>query len=120
MRLPKAKICLEDSSKITTLLDTDAEINVMIRELMKNINLAMKQGFKLELVFHTSYSCFFLCFCENVKVVIGKFKTKHPIFVVEANNHNLILGQTFLNFIKFSQKYKPDKIFGTIIYSHID
>ena len=37
---------------------------------------------------------------------------------MEAGDHDLVLGQPFLNSVKFSQEYKPDKIFGTITHLH--
>ena len=61
----------------------------------------------------------FLGLYEDVEVAIGGLKTRHPIFMVEAGDHDLVLGQLFLNSMKFSQEYKPDGIFSTIIYSHI-
>lgn len=118
MGLPKAKVCLEDGSKVMALLDTGAEINVMIRELMKEANLAIRKGPKLELVSHTSHSRLFLGLCEDVKVAIRGLKTRYPIFVVEVKDYKLVLGQPFLNFVKFSQKYKLDEIFGTITHSY--
>lgn len=39
--------------------------------------------------------------------------------MLEAGDYNLVLGQLFINFLKFSQKYKPDEIFNTIMYLHI-
>lgn len=38
----KRKVCLEKGLKIIARLDTSAEIHVMIRELVKNVNLAIK------------------------------------------------------------------------------
>ena len=116
MGSPKAKVRLEDGSKITALLDTGAEINVMTREVMEDAGLAMRQGPKLELVSHTGHSRPFLGLCEDVEVAIGGLKTRHPIFVVEAGDHDLVLGQPFLNTVKFSQDYKPDGVFGSIIH----
>ena len=118
MGSPKAKVRLEDGSKVTALLDTGAEINVMIKELMEDANLAMRRGPKLELVSHTGHSRPFLGLCEDVEVAIGGLKTRHPIFVVEIGDHDLVLGQPFLNSVKFSQEYKPDRIFGTITHPH--
>lgn len=115
---PKAKVRLEDGSKVTTLLDTGAEINVMTREVMEDKGLAIQRGPKLELVFHTSHSRLFLGLCKDVEVVIGRLKTKHPIFVVKTRDHDLVLGQPFLNSVKFSQEYKPDGIFGTITHPY--
>ena len=110
---PKAKVRLEDGSKVTAALDTGAEINVMTREVMEDAGLAIHRGPKLELVSHTCHCRFFFGFCEDVEVAIGGLKTRHLIFIVENENHNLVLGQPFLNSVKFSQKYKPDGIFGT-------
>ena len=113
----KAKVRLEDGSKVTALLDTGAEINVMTREVMEDACLAIRRSPKLELVSHTGHSCLFLGFCEDVKVAIGGLKTRHPIFVVENRDYDRVLGQPFLNSVKFSQEYKPDGIFGTITHS---
>lgn len=118
MRSSKAKVCLGDSLKVTALLDTGVEINVMTRELMEDANLTMRQGPTLELVLHTGHSRPFLDFYEEVEAAIGRLKTRHPIFVIEAGDHDLVLGQPFLNSVKFSQEYKPDGIFGTITHPH--
>lgn len=78
--------------------------------------MAIQYSSKLELVSHTSHSRHFLSFCENVEIGIGGLKTKHPIFIVEQRDYDLVLGQSFLNLIKFSQKYKPNSIFDIITY----
>ena len=102
MRSPKAKIRLKDGFKVMALLDTGAEINVMTRELMEEANLAMRKGPKLELILHMSHNQPFLRLCEDVEVAIEGLKTRHPIFVVKAEDHDLVLGQLFLNSMKFS------------------
>lgn len=56
MRSPKAKVQFEDSSKVTILLDTGVIINVIIRKLIKDADLAMKRGLKLELISYISHS----------------------------------------------------------------
>lgn len=38
--------------------------------------------------------------------------------MIKVGDHDLILGQLFLNSIKFSQEYKSDRVFGTITHSH--
>lgn len=80
----------------------------------------MREGPKLELVFHNGHSHFFLSFYEDVEVVIEGFKMRYPIFVIKASDHNIVLSQYFLNFIKFSQKYKLDRIFSIITHLYID
>ena len=116
MGSPKAKVRLEDGCKIIALLDTGAEINIMTREVMEDAGLAIRRGPKRALVSYTGHSRLFLGFCEDVEVAIGRMKTRHPIFVVEYGDHDLVLGQPFLNSVKFSQDYKPDGIFGTITH----
>ena len=113
---PKMKIRLEDGSKVTALLDTGVEINVMTREVMEDAGLAIRKGLKLELVSHTGHSQPFLGLCEDVEVAIGGLKTRHPIFVMEHGDHDLVLGQPFLHTLKFWQEYKPEGVFGTITH----
>ena len=38
--------------------------------------------------------------------------------MVEIEDYDLVLGQLFLNSVKFSQEYKSDGIFGTITHLH--
>lgn len=82
--------------------DIGAEINVITRKVMKDTELAMRQKPKLELILHTKYSLPFLNLCEDIKVAISGLKTRHLIFVIKVENHDLVLEQPFLNAIKFS------------------
>ena len=109
---------MENGFKVTALLDTGSKINVIIRELTKEANLAMRKVLKLELVSHTGHSWLFPGLCEDIGVVIGGLKTRHPIFVIETGDYELILGQPFLNPVKFSQEYTPDRIFDTITHPY--
>lgn len=56
---------------------------------MKNVELAIKQGLKLELVLYISDSQFFLSLYKNVEVVIGSLKIKHSIFLVKLKDQIL-------------------------------
>lgn len=38
---------------------------------------------------------------------------------MKIRDYNLILSQFFLNFMKFNQNYKPNKILNTITYLNI-
>lgn len=117
MGSPKIRVRREDIFKITAFLNTGTEINIITSEVIEDAGLAMQQGPKLKLVSHTWQSHLFHSFCENVEMVMGRLKIKHPIFIMEYRDHNLVLGQLFLNSMKFSQEYKPDGIFGTITHS---
>lgn len=52
----------------------------------------MRQEPKLELVSHTKYSQSFLSLCEDVEIAIEGPKTRPPIFMVEIEDHDLVLG----------------------------
>lgn len=86
---------------------------------MEDVDLAMKRGPKLELISYTGHNLPFLRLYEDIEIAIRGVQIKYLIFVVEARDYDLVLGQLFLNFVKFSQKYKPDEIFDTITYLHI-
>ena len=102
MGSPKAKIRLKDGSKITAFLNTGVEINVMTRKVIEDTGLAMRRGPKLELVSYTSHSRSFFGLSADIEVAIGGLKTKHPIFVIEHGDYDLVLGQLFWNSVKFS------------------
>lgn len=78
----KARVWLEDGFKVTTILDTSAEINIITQEVSEDIGLAMQGSPKLELLSHTVHSRLFLGLYEDIEFVIGGLKTRHPIFVV--------------------------------------
>ena len=75
---------------ITALLDTGAEINVITKEVMEDAGFAIRPEPKPELVLHTSHSRPFLGLCEDVEVAICGFKIRHPIFVIEARDYDLV------------------------------
>lgn len=87
----KAKVRLKDDFKIMALFDTGAEINVMIKEVIKNARLVLKQGLKLELVLHIGHSRPFLGLYKYIEIAKRGLKIKHPIFIIEARDHNLVL-----------------------------
>lgn len=70
MGSPKAKIRLENGSKIIILLNTGVEINVITCKVIENAGLAMQQGPKLELISYTGHSRSFLGLGEEVEVAI--------------------------------------------------
>lgn len=113
-----AKFRLKNGSKVTELLEKGIKINIITHKTMKDAGLAIWRGPKLELVFYIGYSRFFLGLWEDVEIVIERLKIRHPIFIIEHGDYELVLGQTFLNLVKFSEKYKPDGIFGTITHPY--
>ena len=110
----KTRVRLKDSAKVLALLDTNAEINLMTKAVMEEAGLAIRSGSRLELISHTGHFQSFLGLFEDVEVAVGGLKTRHPIFVMEKAEHDLILGQPCLTNVKFTQEYQADRVFGTI------
>lgn len=79
----------------------------------------MKQRTKVELISHMDHSWVFSSLCESIKVIIERFKINHPIFIVDTRDYDLIIGQLFLNVIKFSEKYELDRIFNILMHLYI-
>lgn len=83
---------------------------------MENAKLVMKQRQKLKLILHIKYSQLFLGLYDDVDVAISGLKTRYAIFMIEAEDHNLVLEQPFLNTIKFKQDYKPNRVSGSFTH----
>lgn len=64
---------------------------------MEDTSLAMQHNPKLELKSHASHNHHFLNLCEDIEIVKRGFKIRQPIFVFQHRDHDLILGQPFLN-----------------------
>lgn len=77
-------------------------INVITKKVIKDIDLSMQCSLKLELVFYNNHSFLFFSFYKNVEIAIKELKIRYPIFVIEQRDYNLVLGQLFLNLVKFS------------------
>lgn len=112
MGYPRTVVTMEGNTKITALLDCEAEVNVMTRKVMAATGPAMRKGPCLELVTHTGQHRLFLGVCENVAVNVGGLIIRTPVFIVESGDHSLVLGQPFLYKGRFSQYYLPDGMYG--------
>ena len=86
--------------KYIALLNTKAEINVIIEKMMINENFFMKSRFHFNLMNHTKHFKIFLKICENVTINIKKFIINHHIFVINEADHMLIFDQFFMKKIK--------------------
>lgn len=67
----------------------------MTKKIIKDAGLIIWHNSKLELVFHTSHSHFFFNLWKDIEVAIRRLMIRHPVFVVELGDHNLILINFF-------------------------
>lgn len=98
------------------LFDISVEIIIMIKKVIKNAVLAMKQRPKLELVLHTSYNRLFQSLCKDVSITINGLKIRHRIFIMEIGVYYLVLKQPFFHVVQFSQDYKLNVVFEFITH----
>lgn len=75
-----------------TLFDTRAKIYTMTRKVIKDVRLAIRQSFRFMLVSHINHNWPFLDLYKDMKVVVSGLKIRHPIFIVEYGDHDLVLG----------------------------
>ena len=83
----KIRILMKDSVKITALLNSKAEINVMIQRFMRTTNLFMRIESRLRLISHTKHEMNFVEICRDVIIDIKEFVTYHHIFVIIHVDH---------------------------------
>lgn len=88
----KAKVRIENGSKISFLLHTSVEIIVITQKYIEDMGLAMRRARKLDLMSHTDHSRSFFGLCSEIEVGIRGLRTRHPIFVVNHGDYNLVLG----------------------------
>lgn len=61
-----AQVSLDQNYKLSALLDSRSQVNIMDRQIMLNTRLAMRRGPQIRLISHNGSSAIFLEICENV------------------------------------------------------
>jgi hypothetical protein len=92
----KISVRMKSDTRNVALLNTEAEINVMIEKMMHKEDLSMRSRSALNLISHIDHQQKFLKVCEDVKISIENFIIKHYIFMIASIDHVLILDQSFL------------------------
>ena len=88
--------------KYIVVLNTKAEINVIIEKIMINENFFMKSKFHFNLMNYMKHFKNFLKICENVTINIKKFIINYHIFVISKTDHMLIFDQFFIKKFKIN------------------
>jgi hypothetical protein len=91
-------VIFEDLFKFRGLIDTGAEINVIIKEIYANLSgLVITENPEIAIIFYSNYHIPFLGVCEDVKVIVGDIKYNVCIFVIDFQaNHALVLNVLFI------------------------
>jgi hypothetical protein len=116
----KIFVRMKSDTRYITLLNTEAEINVMIEKMMHKKDLFMRSRSVLNLIFYIDYQQKFLSVCEDVKISIKNFIIKHHIFMIARVDHVLILDQSFLLKSRISTKWRNENVYMTTHDSKIE
>ena len=68
----------------------------------------------INLISHTGHRKEFLGVCENVEVDIGGVASLNHIFVIDAADHQLVLGQPYLHQMRVGLDYRNNEAECTI------
>ncbi len=88
-------VLMSDEIYIKTLLDSDAEINVMSETLVARAQLFMQWDIHLDMIEVSEAKTNIIECCNNVKIDIDKAKSMISIFVIESDEYTLILSRSY-------------------------
>jgi len=86
---------MSDEIYVKTLLDSDAEINVMSETLVARTQLSMQRDIHLDMIEVNKAKTNIIECCDDVKIDIDEAKSMISIFVIESNEYTLILSRSY-------------------------
>jgi len=86
---------MSDEIYVKTLLDSDAEINVMFETLVARAQLSMQRDIHLDMIEVNKAKTNIIECCDDVKIDIDEAKSMILIFVIESNEYTLILSRSY-------------------------
>jgi hypothetical protein len=97
-------VIFENLFKFRGLIDTGAEINVIIKKIYANLpGLVITENPEITIISHSNYYIPFLGVCEDVKVTVKNIEYNICIFVINfQTNHALVLGVSFIGQLKLN------------------
>jgi hypothetical protein len=100
-------------------MNSETEINVMIKRLMNKTKIIMRFESRLRLIFHIEHDMNFDEICDDVELNIEELKTRHHIFVIAHADHQLVLDQLFLTDLSANYDYRSDEVYVVFISSDL-
>ncbi len=95
MRCSRTQVLMSDEIYVKTLLDSDAEINVMSETLVTRAQLSMWREIHLDMIEVSEAKTNIIECCNDVKIDIDEAKSMISIFVIESNEYTLILSRSY-------------------------
>ena len=88
-------VLMSDEIYVKTLLDNNAEINVMSETLVARTQLFMQWNIHLDMIKVSEAKTNIIECCNDVKIDIDEAKSVISIFVIESNEYTLILSRSY-------------------------
>jgi len=95
MTCSRTWMLMSDEIYVKTLLDSDAEINVMSETLVARAQLSMQRDIHLDMIEVNEAKTNIIECCDDVKIDIDEAKSMISIFVIESNEYTLILSRSY-------------------------
>jgi len=86
---------MSDEIYVKTLLDSDAEINVMSETLVARTQLSMRRDIHLNMIEVSEAKTNIIECCDDVKINIDEAKSVISIFVIKSDEYTLILSKSY-------------------------
>ena len=86
---------MSDEIYVKTLLDNDAEINIMFETFVAKAQLFMQRDIHLDMIKVSEAKINIIECCNNMKINIDKAKSMILIFVIENDKYTLILSRSY-------------------------
>jgi hypothetical protein len=112
-------VIFEGLLKLRGLIDTGAEINVMIKKIYASLpGLVITENLEMAIISYFNYHIPFLGVCEDVKVIVKNIEYDVCIFVIDFQaNYAFVLGVPFIGQSKLNLaiEEKSGKQYATVI-----
>ncbi len=86
---------MSDEIYVKTLLNNDAEINVMSETFVARTQLFMQQDIHLNMIKVSEAKTNIIECCHDMKINIDEAKSMISIFMIESNKYTLILSRSY-------------------------
>ncbi len=95
MMCSRTQVLMSDEIYVKTLLDNDAEINVMSETFVTRAQLFIQRDIHLNMIEVSEAKTNIIECCNDMKIDIDKAKSMISIFVIESNKYTLILSRSY-------------------------
>ncbi len=93
---PTVPVIVNKTIEYSTLINTGAEFNVMIADVVDRARLIMRTRVKVKILLYLKYINRFLGMIENILISVGSIAYRVNIFVTRSAPQPLILEMSYL------------------------